>query len=229
VRAAFLLVLLVNLAFFAWQHDLQRARPAPPAPAPAQDGGSPELKLLLLSERDGRGRSALPAESTAAAALPVAAGAAGCFSIGPYATAREAASAAEGLRLLGVEGRQRTSERHEPSGYWVYLPPYRTRELALAASRELADRGVKDRSVVSTAGKENAVSLGFFQSRARAEQRRADIAALGYAPVMEERYRTRFEYWLDTTNAVVLTGEMRELLRGEGAGSDFAFLERTCE
>ena len=46
-------------------------------------------------------------------------------------------------------------------------------------------------------GKQNYISLGLFSDKAIAERRRVDIEKLGYEPKLEPRFKTRTGYWLD--------------------------------
>lgn len=212
MRLLFLFALLLNLAFFAWMHNRQPLQPVSP---PATEKGIDPLVLLRergsVVETEPKKPKALSEQRTEKPTQPqdtqqdnqpgpatrLAVNLPTCYAAGPFATVREAADVADKLRPLGIEARQRVSESNELSAYWVYLPPFRSREHAQEVTRELARRGVKDYFVVSAADKENAVSLGVFRTREAAERRRNEIAKLGYAPTLDERYRIRFEYWLD--------------------------------
>lgn len=207
MRPLLLFVLLLNLAFFAWMHSRQ---PVQPVSLPAIEKNIDSL--VLLQERDSGAepepqkqedlftqRNERPAQqdNPENRVVPTVVNPPACYTAGPFVTTREAAEVADKLKPLGIEVYQRVSEINELSAYWVYLPPFQSRERAQEITRELARRGVKDYFVVSTAEKENAVSLGVFRTREGAERRRNEIAKLGYAPAMDERYHTRFEYWLD--------------------------------
>jgi hypothetical protein len=182
MRLLFLLLLLANLAFYVW-HQQQELGPSSSAPADA--GGV--ARLELLHERPRAHRTGAQ-EGTLSLR---------CGSIGPFATDQQAGRIAEQLRTAGLRVQPRTAERYEPAGHWVYLPPAADRESASRVSRELAARGVSDYYVVTTSERENAISLGLFRDKWRAEERAAAMRAQGFAPEIEERYQTRFEYWLD--------------------------------
>lgn len=244
MRLLFLFVLLLNLAFFVWIHNRQTVQPvSPPA---AEKNIDP---LVLLRERDSsakpeqktpenlsKQRNEKPAQpqdvqqdNPAGPAIPSAVNPPTCYTAGPFVTAREAADVADKLKPLGIEVRQRVSESNELSAYWVYLPPFQSRERAQEATRELARRGVKDYFVVSAAGKENAVSLGVFSTREAAERRRNEIAKLGYAPALDERYHTRFEYWLDYSLSSSATPSDAVLAVLQQEWPDARVSPRSCE
>jgi len=215
MRLLFLFMLLLNLAFFAWMTNRQ---PSESNVIPiAEDQIKP---LVLLREQQSAPRApqatrpratptagqseensppvARSPESVASVAktenLSIA-----CYTFGPFASASEAATVAAKFSVAGVTPRQRVQETYEASGYWVYLPPYASRDRAVETTQKLARQGVRDYFIVTAAGKENAISLGVYKTRDSAERRRNEIAKLGYRPALDERYRTRFEYWLDYT------------------------------
>ena len=92
---------------------------------------------------------------------------------------------------------RRVLEQEEVAGYWVHLAPYSSRKQALAAARDLAEKGLKDYYVVGEGENSNAVSLGLFSEKFRAERRMEYVRSLGYAPELTPRYRTRQVFWLD--------------------------------
>ena len=83
-------------------------------------------------------------------------------------------------------------------GYWVFLPPYPTRAEALKVVDQMSKAGAKDFYVVPRGITVNAVSLGVFQSRIRAERRREQIRqlGLGFDVVIELQTEIESSYWL---------------------------------
>lgn len=244
MRLLFLFALLLNLVLFAWMHYRQPVQPESP---PAMDKGIDALVLLrehdsvvetgpkkpkTLSER----RAETPTQSQDSrqdkqmdpATQPVVSSVA-CYTAGPFVTVREAADIADKLRPLGVEARQRVTETTELSAYWVYLPPFKSREHAQEIARGLERRGVTDYFVISAADKENAVSLGVFSTREAAERRRNELAKLGYAPAVDERYRVRFEYWLDYSLGRSSPSSDAVIAALAQVQSDVRVSQRSCE
>jgi cell division protein FtsN len=93
---------------------------------------------------------------------------------------------------LGVNPRQRTSEVQEQAGYWVYLSPMSYPE-AQAVANNLERHNDKEYFI----GKNNYISLGAYKDAEMAENRRAQISAMGYEPKLNPRFQTRTVYWLD--------------------------------
>lgn len=124
-----------------------------------------------------------------------------CFSIGPLdgvVSGRELRSRLEqDLPDLGLQLRR--EEYRELSGYWVFLPPGDDREDALRITSQLKDKGITEFLIVPSGPKRNAVSLGFFRQEASARSHFARLRKLGFAPILEESYRTGERFWLDFT------------------------------
>lgn len=85
-------------------------------------------------------------------------------------------------------------EDQRPVGYWVYLPPRPSLEAARRDMARLEELGVTDVGLVSHSDMANAVALGVYSSRERAERRRIAIADLGFPAQMDQRIRTRTYY-----------------------------------
>ncbi len=209
MRYLIYLLIIANLAFWAWY-------PAPPEPMPRDRALSlpPGVETLVLLRE--RGQDPKPAETDpslvpepeasevsvddapleepppepepVAVEEPVDR----CYSIGPFMAAEDQAAAATTLRRAGLEVKPRSSDVQEPIGYWVYLPAMASEEARRVAA-ELTRQGVSDYFI----GKQNYISLGAFSAKPAAEERRRQIAALGYEPRLDPRFRTRTAFWLD--------------------------------
>lgn len=218
MRLIFALLLLANLAFFAWWYWLER----PAAPPVAADPGVPVLRLYGELDQDQRaaltGRQpAVEGGPAEAAGLPPAEDAPGiqevlkaetrpaaqavCASLGPFHAPEQAASAATRMRRLGYAPRLRSTGGQLRSGYWVYLPPYPSRDAAERVAGQLRARGVEDLYIVGGAENRNAISLGLFSTPERADRRAAQIGRLGFTPQIAERFRDATVYWLDYREA----------------------------
>jgi hypothetical protein len=184
-RLLFLLLVAFNIGVAAW---LAFGR-APVAPLPpATDPGVPELKLL--SERAGA-PSAVPPESRAALASDR------CETIGPFPTQVDMRTAMQTLTPHVPRIQYREEQTHQSRGFWVYLPALPTRDAALATARALSAKNVRDYYVVTAGDQQNTISLGLFHDRANADNRRAQIASLGFNPQVTERMETLPVYWVD--------------------------------
>jgi hypothetical protein len=140
-----------------------------------------------------------------------------CYTLGPFRKEKLVQQLSARMDDEGFQPNTRAIEQTETAGYWVYLPPYKSRKEALAVAGKLAERGVKDYYVVTNDENKNAVSLGLFSEKGRADRRKADIRRYGYKPRSEIRYRDRTYYWVDyqEKGAVPLPEDLWSLIPGE--------------
>jgi hypothetical protein len=175
VRVAFFLLLLINLAFFAWVQWL--------APKEAHLPASPRVnapRLQLATE-------ASPVSATGS-----------CVTVGPFATNELAARARQTLIDSGYSSVPREVRTSTPDGYWVYLeaPPSDSGE------RRLLDRlhrgGIDDAQSVGEPGSRR-ISLGVFSEESRAITQSERVAGLGLLPQILARDKPGTAIWLDLT------------------------------
>jgi hypothetical protein len=149
---------------------------------------------------DGRPANAAvapPPANVTRVALAAATPAPHCMSLGPFLDLAETAEAAARLRERGHLPSQRLADSPLWVGYWVSLAPFPTRDEAVAAVEKLRARGVADLYVEPNGEDANAVSLGLYSDRERAEAVASTIRGLGYVPQISDRYRTASVYWVD--------------------------------
>jgi hypothetical protein len=181
VRALFLLLVLANLVFLAWAYVAREGA----------GGGNPNARLEIAPESikllkaagqvvpdktdkpKPSGKAIPPAAPRLAAAAPAACMEWGLFA-GPGVAKAEAALA----RLeLPPERIERTVA--DAGGYWVYMPPQKTRAEADRKLGELKTLGVTEFYLVQEPVKwRNAISLGIF---------RTEEAAQGFLAKLKER------------------------------------------
>lgn len=191
MKLAFLLLVLVNVALFAWQHGVFGRF--------AESGREPERiarqvepeRIRVLSEREVqvlRERAAAQSRAAAAAAPPASNSGAGagidlsvaqaCVEfgdfIGPDFTRVETA-----LLKLGLGSRQSARTVEAPGWYLVYLPPFKTRAEADRAVADLKKGGVKDLLVLTEGPLRLGVSLGSFRDPELAKAHVATLVKLG--------------------------------------------------
>lgn len=163
MRILVLLLLFANLGFFAYHHLTG-----------ASDEAAAQIALLQISpERISTVAagtvSPAPANSPVAAAAPAA-----CVEWGAFGGAEVArADAAIAALALPADALQRRVA--DVDGYWVHMPPLKTRVEVDRKVGELKALGVEEFFVVQDAGPwRNAVSLGLFKNEeaARAELER---------------------------------------------------------
>ncbi len=214
MRLLFMMLLLANLALFAWGRWL----------APGEDAAaaSPALevpRILLAGEK-----GAAPAAAARAAAAPgpeaapdgatpdpaaaAAAPADRCVSVGPLVDLEAAARVTKVLVELGYSPRQRPADGLVPAGYVVVVAG-----LADVAEQErvqarLRRGGLADAAALPPpipAGPVDpmappvtfSVSAGLFSEAARAERRAAVVRRIGLQPTVETYRRPGTVYWVD--------------------------------
>ena len=169
MRTFFLLLVLANLAFFVYGRIALEDG--------ATEGRIPELqveadrvKLVMAGERAPAEKPRVPARAVApaapktATAAPVACVEWGNFA-GPGVARAEAA-----LAQLDLAAGQVERVVIDAGGYWVHIPPLKTKGEADRKVRELLDFGVTEFFVVQDAGPwRNAISLGIFRTEEGAQ------------------------------------------------------------
>jgi hypothetical protein len=189
VRVAFFLLLLLNLAFFAWSHWLAPAQAALPV-SPKVD--APRLQLATES-------------------LPAAQAVGNCVTVGPFATNELAARARQTLSDTGYASLPREETTSVPDGFWVYLES----PTSPVAERRLMERlrrgGITDAQVVGDGdGGARRISLGVFSDEVRAAAQSEKVAKLGLLPQIVGREKAATAIWLDLklkTGAPPLEGQ----------------------
>jgi len=172
MRAVLYLLVLANVAFFAWARwidvPIARARPA---------ATTPHLPLLELVK--------LPDPATMR-----------CRSLGPFTDPAAAAAVIDALRKRGVEPQQRRVEASIADGYWVHidLPDKDSQRRAFA---RLIAAGVHDAAMMTQPADAGRISVGVFADQAHAVHRAEQVRALGFKPVLELHQRPGEQQWLD--------------------------------
>src|SRR5687767_13250279 len=175
MRALFLLLVLVNLGFFAYAHVMRDGGAASQIP---QLEVSPEkMKVLKATTKSATPDKPRPDKASKAAMQGTAAPSAclewGIFA-GPNVARADAALVRAGLPQDRVE---RTVT--DAGGYWVYVPPLKSKAETDRKIGELKALGVVDFFLVQDAGQwRNAISLGIF---------RTDEAAQGFLTKLKDR------------------------------------------
>ena len=183
----FWLLLLANLMFFAFMQwggvlvedsrNLQPQRainaekiklltassvaPAPGLPASAAQSSVPVLPL--------------PAAQSSVAALTAAV----CLEWGEF-SGNDFTRASTALSALHLNDRVTQRQSEHVSGYWVYIPPLKSRVEVDRKVAQLQARGVVEYFVVNEAGAwQNAISLGIFKTEESAQKHLGSLQAKG--------------------------------------------------
>ncbi len=166
MRALFLLLVLANLMFFAWA-QVSREGAGGGNPNARLEIAPESIKLLKAAGQLVPGQPKAPGKAILPALPRGAPGA--CMEWGIFAGPAVARAEAALANLeLAPERIERTVT--DAGGYWVYMPPQKTRAEADRKVGELRDLGVTEFFVVQEPAKWRfAISLGIFRTEEAAQ------------------------------------------------------------
>lgn len=174
MRAVFLLLLLANVAFFAWARYL--------SPADAAADPSPLARQIEPDKLKVIGHGEAPPPKPGATAKPEAvalAPAAACLEWGSF-TLADAPKAQKSLEPLALGTRLTQRRTEETAGWWVYIASQGSRQGALKKAAELKALGVQEYFVVADEGPFRwGLSLGVFRNEEAALSRLATLRTQG--------------------------------------------------
>jgi hypothetical protein len=189
--------MLANAVYFGWKFlDGQSSR------AIQQIVGEPISveggQIVMLSERPAPGQSnkaIVEPEDGANVAPTVALRATPhCYLIGPFFA--DAAMSDFGARMKSRGAMVRTESRKvEEEDFWVFIPPFTSREKAEERLRELQSRGVEG-FVVKNGVFANSISLNHFSKKELAMSFRQKMKLAGISVEYREIKRPGVQYWL---------------------------------
>ncbi len=202
IRRFFWLVVLANLGVFAfmrWGETLLRGEPGAQMPQPLN---ADKIKLLgFTAAKPASAPAASPApqqepasQTAPTASTPPPPPQAACLEWGEFSGSDLSRASADlaGLKL-GDKLTQREVEH--AIGYWVYIPPQKTRADVNKKIARLKKLGVDEYFVVQEKGKwQNTISLGVFKAEDVAHRFLASLKSKGVkGAVMGER-QTRLKF-----------------------------------
>jgi len=187
MRALFLLLILANLAYFGYSRVALEG--AGSGNQVAQLQISPDrIKLLkaaggaLPESRPAPAKSIAPVAPKPAPAVPAA-----CLEWGIFA-GPNVARAEGALARLELPAGQVERVLTDAGGYWVHVPPLKTKADVDRKARELRDLGVTEFFVVQDAGQwRNAISLGIFRTDEAAQTFLAKLKQQGVRSAIAAR------------------------------------------
>lgn len=206
MRVLFLVLLLANLAFFAWSWLF--APPHPSADARPLSRQIEPDKLAILSPSQA---AALPPPAAAAEPGPSA-----CLEWGSFTSedARRAERALEPLALGDRLGQRRAEEK---ASWWVYIAPQPNRPAAQKKAAELKSLGIDEWFIVPDEGRwRHAISLGVFRTEAAARNRLEALSAKGVRSALVGARDSQVEKtWLQVRKVdAPLAAKLREVAAG---------------
>lgn len=120
-----------------------------------------------------------------------------CYTVGPYITERAAQLVMARIRNYGLSVQMRRLQTLETLNYLVYIPAQPTPEAAQTIVEDIARFDVKQHLIIDDGPYKNAISLGFFNTLAKAKRHTEYIRYLGYDARYAEQTEGRQVYWLD--------------------------------
>lgn len=166
MKALVAILVIANVALAAWGLLAQRGREGTEA-------------ALLESQLNADKIRIVRGEPEAPPSAPAPARADACVEWGPF-SAEELSRARTALEPLGLGNRLAVAPVSVTAGWWVYLPPQRSRDAAERKITELKGLGVEESYLVPEKGDwENAISLGIFRSEDGAQRFLENLRAKG--------------------------------------------------
>jgi len=177
VRIVFFLLLLANLAFFAWTY-LGAGR-ASDEPQLIEQQLNPQEIRLLASEQVAKLAAERAKQAAERPKTPPKPPVAPCLELGGF-NPGDVAQVQKALEPLGLGARLAQRRAEEVASYWVFIPPLRSRQSANLKAAELKKLGVDDFFVVQEDPKlRYAISLGVFKTEDAANSRLAELQKKG--------------------------------------------------
>lgn len=185
MRWVFLLLLLLNVGLFTWQHRLVPRAGGELALVAAQPEAKASQSLRLLSEAE------VPTNSAPAVNGEVAR----CLVLGGFEVIERARQLEQRLLSLDITARLVAIEASFGSDHWVFIPPLASRQASLRQLRELQARRI-DSYLITEGELANGILLGVFPRLETAEGVAEKLRAAGYAPQVRELPRIYQEHWV---------------------------------
>jgi len=213
LRWLFFILLMCNLALFAWGYRQVPPQTDTPTPLPADLPGIPLVGESSDNVEAGSDeRVAAPEEPAASQPVesitpkpdsttdsgPLDADAAvtKCVRLGPMEQEERAFEVITVLNDNGHRAELRVSNEKERSGYWVLIAPNGEDPDFVIANLQLA--GISDVWRFTKGDLAGMISLGLYSSRDDAETRRRQLADKTFAAEIRPRLIDKYTYWVNT-------------------------------
>jgi len=136
-----------------------------------------------------------------------------CYTYGPIPSQEESSLFSKWLNDRNIRYKERQTDEQGKQLFWIYLAPRESHEKAVAAIKDLRQKGVKDVRLIKEGDLLNAISLGLFSSQAAVNRRLNEIKTKGYQSVVVPYSNGKKIYWFDV--AVVQNSDyVNELFSG---------------
>jgi len=122
-----------------------------------------------------------------------------CYTLGPFNEESQAQAIMESIMPKVKEALLRSKPEVRHHRYWVHIAPQENRQAAIAVSKALARKKIKDYYIVRGGERNNSISLGHFKEKKHADRRLKKLQEKGFDVSIEPIYREFKLYWLDYT------------------------------
>lgn len=120
-----------------------------------------------------------------------------CYTLGPFSDEAQAQAVMKSIMPSVKEALLRSKPEVRHHRYWVHIPPQENRQAAIAVSKALARKKIKDYYIVRGGERNNSISLGHFKEKKHADRRLKKLQEKGFDVSIEPIYREFKLYWLD--------------------------------
>jgi SPOR domain len=206
MRALFLLLVCVNLAFYAWWRYGAPADAAAGAGPVARQIEPEKLKIIAPANLPQAPAPKKPAAASAASS---------CLEWGSF-TVADAPRAEQALEPLGLGARLVQRRAEEVASWWVFIPSMGSRQGALKKVQELRNLGVDEFFIVQDDAEHRwALSLGIFRTEEAAQARLAALRAQGVrSALVGPRETVVSKVWLQVKSVdAPLQARLKEIAR----------------
>jgi hypothetical protein len=168
MRTVCFILVLANVAFFAFARLVGGAEASGDAQIIGQQLNPEKVRLLAPEQASALTRKPEPPKVASV-----------CLEWGAF-VGGETARAEQALEPLGLGAKLIQRKQDDVAGFWVYIPPLSSRQVATQKAAELKRLGVDDYFVVPDDPKwRNAISLGVFKTEEAAKARLDALRAKG--------------------------------------------------
>ncbi len=188
MRWLFLLLLVLNLFYYAWHQQQAPLRAKEVTAVELRQGSSQGVKLLSSADR-----IRVKPESATMPLSEVAKDS--CLFLGGFQQGAEAQALEQRLTALDVRAQVRTVDASAGLDFWVYLAPLASRQASLRQLKELQARRI-DSYIITQGDLKNGISLGIFPRQDSAESVIRRLRDAGYEPLLRELPRAQRSYWV---------------------------------
>ena len=117
-----------------------------------------------------------------------------CKALGPFDKLAAAEAVSDRLVRMGLIPMLRSVDGQVVDDYWVYLPGHGL-QYSRKVLQELKAKNINDYYVYDS--KDYLISVGTFKRIGLAERRLAMLQQMGLDAILEKRYKSRVEHWLE--------------------------------